>query len=264
MAFTNRRPARRNGPLARIAVAAVVSLVALGAVVLLVAAVRGPAYEVRGNASVPYDAGTVKEVRVLDSLTVYVDGEPKPGPSVIGGIALIVLATAAFMTAVALRLAHARRRLVGFYLVVCAGLGFAGLDELFAIHESVGHNLQFLADVPGVSRPDDLVIALYLVPTIAFAYLFRDVFLSDRRAAFALGAGVALFALSTGADLMSLRAEEYLELLAGISIAAGIALLMSVHLRRNLQISVEMVDRLPAVEQPHRPPVPGLQRAVRG
>ena len=63
---------------------AVVALVALAAAGLLAVAAGGPAYEVRGNAAVPYDAGTVKEVRVLGSATVYVDGEPKPGPSVIG------------------------------------------------------------------------------------------------------------------------------------------------------------------------------------
>ena len=235
---------------------AVAVLVALAAVSLLAIAVRGSAYEVRGNASVPYDAGTVKEVRVLGSATVYVDGEPKPGPSVIGGIALIILATAAFMTAAALSLAHARRRLVAFYLFVCAGLGFAGIDELFAVHESVGHNLQFLVDVPGVSRPDDLVIALYLVPVLAFGYMFRDVFTSDRRAALALGAGVAFFALSSAADLAGLKAEEYLELLSGICIATGIAVLMRTHLRRNLRIHVEVSDRLPAVEERSNPRVP--------
>src|SRR5688500_13405621 len=115
-------------------------------VVLAVAAGAGAlasTYDVRGEADVPYDAGTVKEVRVLDAMTVYVDGEPKPGLSVVGGIALIVLATAAFMTAVALWMASAARRLRAFYLLIAAGLGFAGLDELFAIHETIGHNLQF-------------------------------------------------------------------------------------------------------------------------
>ena len=138
---------------------------------------------------------------MFDSVTVYVDGEPKPGPSVIGGIALIVLATAAFMTAAALRIAGRRGRLVAFYLLISAGLGYAGLDELFAIHESIGHNLQFLADVPGVSRPDDLVIATYLIPAAAFAYFFRDMLLSVRPAAVALGAGLGFFALSAAGDL---------------------------------------------------------------
>ena len=154
-------------------------LACLAVLAVLLAAVDGPAYEVRGNADVPYPAGPVKEVRVLDSLTVYVDGEPKPGQTVVGGIALIVLATAAFMTAAALHIAARRGRLIAFYLLISAGLGYAGVDELFALHETIGHNLRFLADVPGVSRPDDLVVASYVIPAAAFAYFFRDILLGS-------------------------------------------------------------------------------------
>jgi hypothetical protein len=238
---------------------AVSALAALAVLGVLVMAADGPAYDVRGNTDVPYDAGKVKEVRVLDSFTVYVDGEPKPGPSVIGGIGLIVLATAAFMTAAALRIAGRRGRLIAFYLLITAGLGYAGLDELFAIHESIGHNLQFLADVPGVTRPDDLVIAAYVIPAGAFAYVFRDVLLSNRLAALALGAGLGFFALGTAADVTgSTTAEKYLELFSGACIAAGLAVLMYSHLRRNL--SPALVDAPPdevAVrDQRAAPPVP--------
>jgi hypothetical protein len=228
---------------------------AAAVVVCLGLALVASTYEVQGDKAVPYDAGTVKEVRVLDAVTVYVDGEPKPGATVLGGIALIVLATAAFMTAAALRIAMARRRLALFYLIVALGLGYAGLDELFAIHESIGHNLRFLADVPGVSRPDDLVIAMYLVPALAFAYVFRDVFLNDRLAAIALACGVGFFALSTLADLTSLRVEEWLELVAGLWIAVGLVLMIRTHLKQNLQIRVGVVGRSAAdeAEQPAPP-----------
>lgn len=234
----------------RVVVFAVSGLAALAVLGVLVTAASGPAYEVRGNTDVPYDAGTVKEVRVLDSLTVYVDGEPKPGPSVIGGIALIVLATAAFMTAAALRIAGRRGRLIAFYLLISAGLGYAGLDELFAIHESIGHNLQFLADIPGVSRPDDVVIAAYLIPAGAFGYLFRDVLLSNTRAAIALGAGLGFFALSAAGDLAgSTTAEELMELCSGICIAGGLAVLMYSHLRRNLALDLEVPEEVTVVDQ---------------
>lgn len=240
----------------RIARTLIVVLAGVAVLGALLVVVHGPAYEVRGNADVPYNAGTVKEVRVLDSVTVYVDGEPKPGFTVLGGMALIVLATAALMTALALRMAGARRRLVAFYLVVCTGLGFAGLDELFAIHESIGHNLRFLADVPGVSRPDDLIVALYTVPAVVFAYVFRNVLLSDRRAALALGAGLGLFALSAVADLAGSKVEEYLELFSGLCIATGLAVLMHTHLRRNLRPHVEAPDEVTVVDQRSLPRVP--------
>jgi hypothetical protein len=234
----------------RIAFALIVAAVSLVALLLLLVAARGPAYEVQGNASVPYHAGTVKKVRVLDSFTVYVDGEPKPGPSVIGGIGLIVLATAAFMTAAALRIAGRRGRLGAFYLLISAGLGYAGLDELFAIHESIGHNLQFLADVPGVTRPDDLVIASYVIPAGIFAYVFRDILLSNRRAAITLATGLAFFAFSSAADMTgNTTAEEYLELISGLCIGGGLAGLMYGHLRRNLRPDLDAADEVTVIDQ---------------
>jgi hypothetical protein len=228
----------------------------LVAVALLAA--PGPAYEMRGEASVPYNAGTVKEVRVLDSMTVYVDGEPKPGAQVIAAIGLLALAAASFTTALALSLAGAVTRLRNFYLLVALGLGFAGIDELFAIHESIGHNLQFLADIPGIMRPDDVVIALYLLPIALFAYAFRDFLLSHRTASVLMAGGLAFFAMSSAADIASLHAEEYLELVAGLWVGLGISVLMYWHLRRNLQIRVEarVSSQQGEFQAPVAPPTP--------
>jgi hypothetical protein len=174
-------------------------------------------------------------VRVLGAIDVYVDGEPRPGASVFGAIALLMLATASFTTMWALRLAGARRRLVHFWLLVAAGLSIAGADELLAIHESVGHNLPFLADLPGVKRPDDLLLALYLPAAIVFGWWFRDVLREHRTALWCFGAGLVCFGLSAGSDLVSLRAEEWFELVAGLSIAAGLIALMHSHLRALLR-----------------------------
>ncbi|MEO6713561.1 MAG: hypothetical protein ABIM89_09060 [Mycobacteriales bacterium] len=238
----------------RVVIVVLAAMACLAVLAVLFAAAKGPAYDVRGSADVPYSAGTVKEVRVLDSATVYVDGESKPGPSVIAGIGLLVLATAAFMTAAVLRIARVLRRpgrssLVTFYLLLCAGLAFAGLDELFAIHETIGHNLQFLADVPGVSRPDDLVFALYLIPTAAFAYLFRDVFLSDTRAAAALVLGFAFLVAAAAADLAGAPVEEYFEALCGLCIGTGLALLIHSHLSRALRIPADQLDELTVIDR---------------
>jgi hypothetical protein len=230
-------------------------IVALCALALVAVLTQGSAYEVRGEVSVPYEAGTVEEVRVLDAFTVYADGEPKPGASVIAGIGLIVLGTAAFVTGFAVRFAGARR-LWRFYWLASLGFTFAGLDELFAIHESIGHNLRFLADVPGVSRPDDLVMLLYLVPVAAFAYAFRDVFLGDPRARAALAIGAGVFALSAIADAASAgkAIEEGLEGIAGLFLAGGMITLMYTHLRAWLQVRVAVApdDAIHASEGPAR------------
>ena len=131
----------------------------------------------------PYPAGEVHEVRVLGAVDVRVDGEPKLGASVFGAIALFMLATASFVTFAALRMAGARRRIRAFWLIAALGLAVAAADELLAIHESVGHNLPQLADVPGVKRPDDLLMLLYVPAVVAFAWAFHDV-LRERRLTF--------------------------------------------------------------------------------
>lgn len=208
-----------------------VLLGALAAAVLL----TGNLVSERGPVHVPYPAGEVTEVRVLGAVDVYVDGEPKPGASVFGAIALLMLATASFTTMWALRLAGARRRLVRLWLLTAAGLSVAAADELLAIHESVGHNLPFLADLPGVTRPDDLLLALYLPAAAVFGWWFRDVLREHRIALWCFGAGLVCFALSAGSDLVSLRAEEWFELLAGLFIAAGLIALIHHHLREHLR-----------------------------
>jgi hypothetical protein len=207
---------------------------ALAAVLLL----SGSLFSVRGTVDVPYPAGEVKELRVLGAVDVYVDGEPKPGASVFGAIALFMLATAAFMVFAALRFAGARPHLRSFWLIASAGLGVAAADELLAIHESIGHNLPFLADLPGVKRPDDVLLMLYAPAALLVGWWFRDVLREHRLTFVSMIAGLTCFALSAASDLASLRFEEWFELMAGLFIATGLINLMRCHLKSNLQIRV--------------------------
>ena len=221
---------------------AILAIAGIGAGAVVAALLlQGSLLDVRGPVDVPYPAGEVKELRVL-GLSLKIDGEPKPGASVMGAIALFMLATACFMTFAALRLAAAQRRLVWFWLIASAGLAVAATDELLAVHESIGHNLPFLADLPGVKRPDDVVILLYLPGALAFAWWFRDVLRAHRLTLWCMTAAISCFALSAVCDLLSVRLEEWFELMAGLLIAAGLVALMARHLRRNLQIRVRVAD----------------------
>ena len=187
---------------------------------------QGSLLHVGGPVDVPYPSGEVKELQVL-GLSLKVDGEPRPGASVLGAIALFMLATACFMTFAALRLAGAQRRLGWFWLIASAGLAVAATDELLAVHESIGHNLPFLADLPGVKRPDDVLILLYLPGALAFGWWFRDVLRAHRTTLWCMTAAISCFALSAVCDLLSVRLEEWFELMAGLFIAAGLVALMA-------------------------------------
>ena len=220
----------------------VLAIAGIGAGVIVAAwLVQGSLLHVGGPVDVPYPSGEVKELQVF-GLSLKVDGEPRPGASVLGAIALFMLATACFMSFAALRLAGAQRRLGWFWLIASAGLAVAATDELLAVHESIGHNLPFLADLPGVKRPDDLLILLYLPGALAFGWWFRDVLRANRTTLWCMTAAISCFALSAVCDLLSLRLEEWFELMAGLFIAAALVALMAEHLRRNLQIRVGVTN----------------------
>ena len=226
----------------------------LAVAALMFVSLSGSAYEVRGDAKMPYESGKVKEVRFADSVTVYVDEESQPSSGRLGGVALLILATAALMTSLVLRRVGGRRRLVTFYALIAAGLGFAAHDETFAIHETVGHNLQFRADLPGVTRPDDVVIALYIPLALGFAWYFRDEIASHPRAPLALAVALGFFVLSVGADVAGQMAlEAVLEVCSGLCITVFLVALMRKDLREHLPPAVEAPDEVTVVDQRARP-----------
>ena len=95
----------------------------------------------------------------------------------------------ALMTALLLGAVGSRARLRRFFGFAAGGLAFLAADELFAIHETVGHNLRFLADLPGVERPDDVVFLSYGLAVLVFAWLFRDILLQNVAAVRLFGVG---------------------------------------------------------------------------
>jgi hypothetical protein len=185
--------------------------------------------EAEGRHLLPYPTGDVYRVRVFDTFTIYADGESRPAPSTIQGPFLVALATAAFMTFFFLQRARAHPQVVQFYLVASAGLAVVAFDELLAVHETVGHNMRWLADLPGVQRPDDVLVLLYLIPLAYCAYRFRAVLAESRRALWLLGAGVAFFSLAVLTDLASAPLEEGFEFLSVASILAGLVTLFLHH-----------------------------------
>lgn len=193
-------------------------------------------YEVvdEGHDLRPYDAGKVYELRVADSITIYADEESKQNADVITAAAMVVLATAAGMTALLLRAAGASERLRLFYALAALGLGWLAFDELMAVHETVGHNLPFLADVPGVERPDDLLFALYSIPAIVFVVVFRDVIL---RAGGWFAAGIGLVLAAGVADVAALGIDEVLELLVVVCLLVGFITLIVTDLAQGLRLN---------------------------
>lgn len=213
----------------------------LGLVILALALMAPSLYEVQdhGRDIVPYpNAGDVYKIRVLDTVTVYADGESRPIPDKISSAGLVAAATMTLIAALLLNAAGAGRRKRRFYTLATIGLAALAFDEIFAVHQTIGHNLRFLADLPGVDRPDDVVFALIGLAALAFVWSFRDILLSRRRPTQLFAVGAAFFGIAVLGDVTSRGFEEPAEVVAAGFCLAGLVVLTAAILRVELGLGV--------------------------
>jgi hypothetical protein len=220
---------------------ALVAAAIVGLALVALALMAPSLYEVqdRGRDVVPYpNTGEVYKLRVLDTVTVYADGQSRPIPDKISSAGLVAAATMTLMAALLLAAAGAGRRKRRFYAFATAGLAFLAVDETFAVHQTIGHNLGFLADLPGVDRPDDVVFALFGVAALAFVWSFRDILLSRRRPTQLFVLGGAFFGIAVLGDVTSRSFEEPAEIMAAGFILAGLIILTAGILRLELGLGL--------------------------
>jgi hypothetical protein len=218
---------------------ALVACAAVGVVVAVALVSLAPSlYEVvrSGRDLVPYSSTYLYEVRVLETFTLYATPETRPSLDKLSAVALVAAGTMVFMAFLLLRAAGAAIRLRRFFSLASAALAFLAADELFGIHELIGHNLRFLADLPGVTRPDDVVFALYALPLAVFAWSFRDVVRPHRPAVQLFGLGLAFFAVAVVGDIRSSGVDEPAEGLAAACLLAGLVAMTAAILRRELDL----------------------------
>lgn len=216
-------------------------------------------YEVvdKGRDIRPYESGPIYKIRLADTATVYASAESRPDTDAISGSAMVALGTAALMTYLLLAARGARQHLRRFYGLAAAGFAFLALDEFFAIHETIGHNLLFLSDLPGVERPDDVIFGLFVVPALAFLYVFRDIVSSSKRAIQFFVAALILFACAGFSDLAGVGTDEPLEVLSAACIVGGFVSLIVMHLSSELGLGREAS---PAVASETPAAAPALAR----
>jgi hypothetical protein len=102
---------------------------------------------------------------------------------------------------------------------------------MLGIHETIGHNLRFLADLPGVHRPDDVVFASYCVPAVVVMVVFKDLIWSSKPVAMLFAAGLALFVVAGAADIAGIGIDELAEPLSTGCLMAGCTRIALVHVR---------------------------------
>ncbi len=165
----------------------------------------------------------VNEVRLLGRYTLYAAEETSITFDHLNAGVLFAIATIALFVAVFLDVAVAsvRPRVHWFFLGAWLGAGYLAADELFSFHETLGFNLEFLADLPGVDHADDVILAAYLLPASAFVVAFRDVIASSRHALRLFVLGLVLFVVAVVLDVAAVEVEDLVEGVGSLCLLAG-------------------------------------------
>lgn len=204
---------------------------AFAGLVALVAARFLGSYEVLEKGQLfDYSAGTQYKLRLGGWLTLYVEPDINTRhwyPDLINAYLMIGIAFAALTFGLILRRSGQDSRSRGLQLLAIMFVGFTFLvaDELMGIHESIGHNLQFLRRLPLVKRPDDVVMMAYAIPAGLVVYYFRATLFAYRgaRNAFLLAlAGIVVYGFS---DLRSWPIEDPLKVLTSLCVLVGVFVL---------------------------------------
>jgi len=182
-------------------------------------------YEVLNKGQIlPYTDGLVYEILIDGKYKVYVEPEIRLRSDIFNAAILVGVAYIAmtFGSIIYRREKPMLTQRFWFFAVMSVGMFYLAADELLGIHESIGHNLQFLMAVPGISHPDDLIIASYGIGALGFLFYFRSILVQMRRSLKYFVLAFIFFCISAIADLASLGIEELAEVIAGIFIIVGI------------------------------------------
>jgi hypothetical protein len=174
-----------------------------------------------------YTRGYVYKVEVL-GFELWAEPEVKPRVDVFNSLMLVSISSMALLAAILLQVVApgAPEETHRFFLATWVGFGFLGLDELLGVHESIGHNVQFLRELPAVDRPDDVVSLLYVVPAIVYLIYFRYTITASPWARRLFGAALAIFVLTAILEIgFSEGWEEPLELVGVLVLVAGFVVL---------------------------------------
>lgn len=163
----------------------------------------------------------VEELELFGRFTVFRDPEALTQMDLLNGFLLIAIASTSFFVALLLSASDRIERRFVFFLVAALGTAYLAADEVLGFHETLGANLRFLAQLPGIDHPDDAVFAAYALPVVAFAYCFRSILRSSRGVCAILAFGTGLYALGAVMDVASVPFEEYVEPLASFSLLIG-------------------------------------------
>jgi hypothetical protein len=184
-----------------------------------------------------HSGGLVYKVRFFGSFDLFIEPDHQLDKDVLNAFMLVGVAFISLTFGVLYGWLKGRQRgdFFRFSILMFLGMSWLAADELLGIHETLGHNLMFLAELPFVDRPDDVIILLYSVPAFLFLARFRKTILASRPALILMGLALVFYLVGALGDLFKLPVERISELLSSACIIASVMLLGLSHMQRALE-----------------------------
>ncbi len=202
--------------------------------VLLILSLLGNYEIIEKGRLLDYTKGVIYKVRFYGQYTVLIEPERRLGQDVFNSFLLVgigfISLTYAFI--IAQLKCQGTKQKIFMFMTMFVGMIYLAIDEFFGVHESIGHNMQFLANLPFIERPDDVIVMSYLFPVVLFFLYFRKELLVCRAAIPPLACVVIFFLLSAISDMFTFQFEEIFELGASICLVLTILLVGSTHLQK--------------------------------
>lgn len=228
-------------------IAAVLVLIALAAGLIQLLFYN---YEVVEKGQIlPYTHGTITKVRLFHRWTLYTEFERLPNLDLVTAFLLAACGWSAFIFSALVKfLGHKRKDpAVGFLFWMGILMTWLAADEYFGLHETIGHNLQWLRALPWIEAPDDFIVLLYGLAAVTGLIIFRRIIAVDKVAIILWGSAAGLGFLTGVADNLTGRlwsrpfylAEEFSELAIVALILLGLLRLGTTLLRKSLQPAAE-------------------------
>lgn len=174
----------------------------------------------------PYVSGyTIWKIRILDRFEFFVEPDYRFSRDafntyILVGVGFISLTFATLLKRSPKPIEGKR---IALFITMFFGANYLAADEFLGIHETLGHNMQFLTSlVPFTERPDDIIILSYLVPATLFLAVFFKIIIESKKATALLIAGLGVFGMAALDEFLHTGLEEFLEVGACILIISGV------------------------------------------
>ncbi len=184
-----------------------------------------------------HSGGLVYRIRFFDRFEFLVEPDHQLDKDLLNAFILVGVAFISLTFGVVLSWLrkHQYSEVVRFNVVMFLGMSWLAADELLGIHETLGHNLMFLASLPYIDRPDDVIILLYAIPAAVVLARFRKTIFASRRALALMVVAMAFYTVAAFSDVFKLPVERLAELACSACIIAAVMFLGLSHVRMALE-----------------------------